>query len=415
MKIPKIVKSMDHLDDDIIAEAANSARVGKKNLWIKWGAVAASFAVVALSAALLVPMLMSQDGVNNGDQGQLPQHQTGQSNESTDVQAQIPQEIVPNKYKDVMHENSAIIWRWEYKTVYEKYPLLNFGGKEYGGRGREINSSLLGEKLGSAEARGEDIYEERIYTENFDVYAINGIDKDYLVAVKMEGKYYVFDAHSEKAPDTFGELMDRFSLPSILKLKKFSLGDKYYSLNDNADVWAILKNCRDAKVVRKDMNALFDKEGMISFTVISEHLAVYKNVFRVSADGYIWTNAFDYAYAYYIGEDNAKSIIDHAKVNSKEIPTEPYQYSVSGKIVDIKDGYFLLDDTEICIDAKDGRTYKIISTDIRVSRHFDFEGIKVGDIVIVYYDGVMKSGNLIEGAYGMAEGFLVDDDILIPE
>ena len=41
----------------------------------------------------------------------------------------------------------------------------------------------------------------------------------------------------------------------------------------------------------------------------------------------------------------------------------------------------------------------------------------VGNIVVVTYDGVIKEGNLIEGAINMQKGFLAKEDfgVLIPE
>ncbi len=391
MKIPKIAKSMEYLDNDLIAEAANAKQRGKKKAWIKWSAIAASLAVVALAVTLMIPMLTAQD-------------------ENKSVPAQ-------DHYKDVTVQNYAIVWPWEYKTVFEKYLTLNFDGREFNARGREISQSMIGEKLGMGEASGQDFYAERIYTESFEVYEINDVSSEYLVAAKMEGKYCVFDAHAEHAPKTLGKLIDTYSLKKVLRLNKFSMDDKYFSLDGDSEIWEILQNCRDARAVTKEEDAGISERGeSVSFTVTSEQLATYKVVLRISEDGYLWTNAFDYAYIYNIGTDAASSIIDYAKSKAREIAQEPYQHTVIGKIVEINDGYFLLDDTEICVDANKGRVYKILSTDIRVRRHFEFEKLDVGRIVVVYYDGVIQSGNLIDSAYGMSKAYAVSNDVvLIPE
>ena len=386
MKTPKIAEALLHLDDDIISEAVEGERVKKKLSFVKWGAIAASIAAVALSTALLVPLLM-------------------QKNEGSTV------DKVQTKYKDVAVQNAAIVWPWEYKTVAEKYLTLNFEGNEFGTRGREISEALIGERLGIGEATGQDFYEESMYTESFEVYSVKDVSSEYVVAVKMEGKYYVFDAHSESAPDTLGELMDTYSLEGTVRLDKFSYGEKYYSLSEYARVWDILSGCKSAPSVSKEEDASVSESGeSISFTVTSEQLGTYKVVLRISEDGYLWTNVFDYAYIYNIGKNAASEIIAYAKANSKEIPEEPYRYNVIGRITKVSEGYFLLDDTEICVNEDDGKVYKIISTDLRVRRHLEFEKLGEGDIVIVYYDGRVTGENVIDAAFDMAEVYAIYDN-----
>lgn len=37
MSIPKIVKAMDNIDNDLISNAVEYKRTKKKNSWVKWG------------------------------------------------------------------------------------------------------------------------------------------------------------------------------------------------------------------------------------------------------------------------------------------------------------------------------------------------------------------------------------------
>lgn len=57
MKTPRIVNAISHIDDDIIISATKSKKVVKKNIWIKWASLAASFAVIIIVAAVAVPTL----------------------------------------------------------------------------------------------------------------------------------------------------------------------------------------------------------------------------------------------------------------------------------------------------------------------------------------------------------------------
>ena len=113
----------------------------------------------------------------------------------------------------------------------------------------------------------------------------------------------------------------------------------------------------------------------------------------VTADGYLWTNAFDYGYLFNIGEDAAGKIIKYAKENSTEAEYEPYQKAIVGKIVEISEEYILIDDSVLCNDPSDGIAYRIQLNDVRISRYVDRRIIKVGDTVRVTYDGEVDNQN----------------------
>ena len=57
MKTPRIVNAIGHIDDDLINSATKSKKVAKKNIWIKWTSLAASFAIIIIVAAVAVPTL----------------------------------------------------------------------------------------------------------------------------------------------------------------------------------------------------------------------------------------------------------------------------------------------------------------------------------------------------------------------
>ena len=393
MKTPKIAQSMNHLDDDLITEATHEEKRAFKAVpFLKWGSLAACFCILIAAAFLILPTLQQN---NTPTQSKNPLYQTIQT------------------------ENSAIVWPWEYKTVYEKYLSLFYDGKEYDGRGREICAELLGEALGEGEAKGYDIYTEKLYTEHFTIYRINGVSSEYLIAAEMEGKFYVFDAHEQNAFATLGEMLDTFSMEQNVQLNYFSMQGKnqktkYYSLADDSTIWEILNGCRSAKAVNGD--SWRTQADYISFTVTSEALGVYKNAMYVTEDGYLWTNAFDFANVFEIGEEAANEIIRYVKQNAEQAEFIPYKITIPGIITEVGEDYFILDTTPVCINKHDGKTYNIMADALGIRRVLEFEKVGVGDIVVVTYDGEITEGNLIAGATNMQKGILSKEEagVLIP-
>ena len=174
--------------------------------------------------------------------------------------------------------------------------------------------------------------------------------------------------------------------------------------------------CRDAEFV-EDENWGESDRSYLSFTAASDALGIYKRVFNVTEDGYIWTNIFDYAYIFRIGREAAGQIISYAAENGTESEAEPYNASLGGTLTEIADGYILVDDTVLCSDENDGMTFKVYLNDLRISRCIDFGGIGVGDIVVVYFTGDIDAdaGNLVEGAFSLSKGTISGGGVSVPE
>ncbi len=147
--------------------------------------------------------------------------------------------------------------------------------------------------------------------------------------------------------------MNRFSVNGD------SPNKKHYTLSNDDYVWEVLAGCENAPFVEDEKWVAHDRE-YYSFTITSETLGVYKVAMYVTADGYLWTNAFNYQYLFNIGEDAAGKIIKYAKENSTEAEYEPYLNTIVGKITEITDEYILLDDSVLCTNPDDGITYKIL-------------------------------------------------------
>lgn len=391
MKTPRTANAVGHIDDDLINAAAESKKKSKRNPWLKWGSIAACFALLVIAGTAILPSLFGGDGGTTG------------------------------KYKDFIQAGeSAIIWPWEYQTVYEKYTELKFDGIEYLGRGREVSASHVGKIIGNHTVVGYDeINSGKKYTEEFEVYKLKDAAQSQFVAVKMEGKYYVFKNDEYAPPSTLGELFDLVDLSKVIELNSFSengdSADKnHYTLNDDNYIWEVIAGCRDAAFIDTSANVENGKE-YLSFTITSETLGVYKVAMYVTKDGYLWTNAFSYQYLFNIGEDATGKIIKYAKENSTEAEYEPYQNRIAGKIVEITNEYILIDDTVLCNDPADGITYKVLLNDLRISRYVDHEIIKVGSTVQITFEGEIDEANTIDSAISASQVKISGGDVLIPE
>ncbi len=98
----------------------------------------------------------------------------------------------------------------------------------------------------------------------------------------------------------------------------------------------------------------------------------------------------------------------------------PETYMLVGNVIEIGDGYVIIDDTEVCEDSKDGRRFTVLTSDLRVSRCFEFRGFDVreGDLVVVLFDAPIAVGEdgTVSGAVDLKHGYLLEQgDIAIPE
>lgn len=388
MKIPKIAEALGYLEDDLIVGAAVQKKVRGKSTWRKWGSLAACLAAV-LAVAWIIPLFRS----------------TGTT-----------------KYKDytISGSETDVEWPWEYKILYERYPAVTFDGREYRTRAREITVDLLGEVLGTCMAEGYDIYQNKTHTERFEVRGIIGVSADRFVAVGASESFYVYMVDDSTKPATLGELLSDWGLAQNLKLSHFDKCEGFkekgrFAVHDDAYIWQILSECRDSELYADIDSWERGGRNYLSFTATSAALGAYKKALYITEDGYLWTNIFDYAYIFFIGEDAAEKILHYSQSNSVQAESQPYENTIAGTLTEIGEGYILVDDTVLCVDEKDGTAYKIFTDDIRIRRCLECTNIAVGDTVVVKYQGSASESHEIVGAYSVYAGRLIDGDIAVPE
>lgn len=396
MKNKRLLNIVGEIDDRHIIEAAPAAKKVRKPVWVKWGAMAACLALVVMAATMMF-----------------------NTNDASTVLIGGVEREYGNAH--IIGGESAIEWPWEYKTLSEQYTSVMIDGREYVSTGISLDSTLIGETLGVYDVEGYDSYTEKKYQIQAEVFENSGIATEHIVAVKLGENYYTFTNREYNPPATFGEVLDEYNLENVLVFDRFRTYDGHtetgcFRLEDDGYIWKVLNDCRDAAFIQDDTWNRSKREH-ISFTATSDSLGVYKRVFYVSADGYIHTNIFDYAYLFQIGKEAAEKIISYVSENGMEAVSEPYTNTLSGTITAIRDGYILVDDSILCKKESDGMTFKIPMGDLRISRCIDFEKIGVGDLVVVSFTGVVDidGGNIVDGAYSLTKGILSDGSVSVPE
>lgn len=395
MRKRKISEIIGNINQKYVDEAAAYTGIEKHDRPYarkKWSGLAASFALLMLAGAAILPAVLK------GSEADSAKYKYYISGAERDME-----------------------WPWEYKTDSEKYQTIEFNGNAYSIKNlNSIDTELLGDALGTCKAEGIDPYTGKEYTETFEVRKINGVSEERLVAAGNDNGFYVYRLNEETTPATFGEMIELYGLTQNLQFNHYTVCEGYdekgyFTVNDDAYIWQILSECRDARLYSE--TDVFDgsNRNYLTFTATSDALGVYKGAVYISEDGYFATNIFDYSYIYFIGEEAAGKIINYVKNNSAKAAFEPYELTIAGTLTEIGDGYVLVDDRVLCTNEEDGTVYKIYTGDIRMRRCIECTDIKVGDTVAVKYRGNISDGNEIGNAYSMYKGTLVDGGLAIPE
>ena len=286
-------------------------------------------------------------------------------------------------------------WSWDKLSTFEKYSRIEIGRVKYFSTERTIAEKLLGDYLGEYIAFGysshfsssfcEDVIE---HTETFKVYEIKDISSDICVAVEIENKYYVYRVEIEERPKTLGEFLELYNLEKTLNLRRFNdtreEKNTNYALENDDYIWEMLYSCKEGRLCNND-GGLWNITGdYLQFTATSEQLGTYKKVFYITESGYIKTNLLEYAFVYYIGEEQGQKIIDYARENCHEVLNDKYEYKIVGNVTEIGEGYMLIDDSAFCKNKDDGMVFRVSTEEMKIQRKCG--EIDEGDIVAVFFE-----------------------------
>lgn len=202
MKTPRIVNAIGHIDDDLINSATKSKKIAKKNIWIKWTSLAASFALIIIVAAVAVPTLFGDENTtlpilsgNNtvtNDNGSTTSQTINQENthsnnaEPTTSGGNDNTTTATNNDSTTQPAHEAVLSEAYFynvsEGVFSTYILC----------GKVISEDKIGSKIDdvSVSAGWKNNANEWLTTETLraEVYLINDISKDVAVALKFIDK-----------------------------------------------------------------------------------------------------------------------------------------------------------------------------------------------------------------------------------
>ncbi|MCI5793729.1 MAG: hypothetical protein MR022_02105 [Ruminococcus sp.] len=219
---------------------------------------------------------------------------------------------------------AVIIPRWDERTLPTQFMEFDLNGIDYNTKDHIIEDSYIGGFLGAVTMEGQDVYEERMYSINAEVFGINSISSNCAVAVKFNGydSYYVYTNRSY-SPATLGELVDALKLNDTISFGTLTPDDKTFVADyDKSIISGLLNEYRDCAT-------LFDYAGyrrLFSVSASVEMLGITNKSFAVTEDGYITTNIMDRGYAFYIGEYKAREIADRLGIDNIERDTTPQDF-----------------------------------------------------------------------------------------
>lgn len=210
MKTPRIVNAIGHIDDDLINSATKSKKIAKKNIWIKWTSLAASFAVIIILAAVAVPTLFGDGNVSlpigvgdttvNGETTNPIIDNNGtvtsptENKDTPHIDNGKPTDVVNDNTTTTANNDSTTKPVTGNEAAFSEAYVYNVSDGEFSTyvSGKVISENNIESKFDdvSVSAGWKNSFDEWLTTETLraEVYLINGISKDVAVALKFIDK-----------------------------------------------------------------------------------------------------------------------------------------------------------------------------------------------------------------------------------
>ncbi|MBE6694485.1 MAG: hypothetical protein E7589_06955 [Ruminococcaceae bacterium] len=427
MNSEDIFEAIGEIDDDLLAREERSDTTKRRNIFMKIGAVAASFAVVAAAVTYTVKHFTAYPPNNDS----FPP--------TTDAVNGIPLKdnslVLWNDGReynntDVIMQNSAYIWPWDCRKIHDQFGTIEFDGNRYGVRmawveGENLPTSMLAEKLGDGVGKGYDVYEEKEYTIDCEIFSIKGVADGHIAAVKYYGHDEIYVIIKEGMPeyDTLGDMISFLNLTENIVFAQFYHNEgkaqsALYGVDSDtsAEIWKLLAYCSDAKSVEEPYFSVW-VDGVVSFTLNSKALGVDNMSFGITDSGYVVTNLMNYAHYFYIGEDAAAQIIEYTLAHKTEAPPAT-TFKLIGRITEVGEDYIKIDDSVMMKNEDDGMIFTVYATDMNVKRYLMRGFLHVGELVVITHEGIYADApTVVTTAINLEEADYItkDGDVYIPE
>ena len=223
---------------------------------------------------------------------------------------------------------------WDEMPAYDKFRSFTHDGKEYRGFRLADGSGIIpenavGEKLYDVTMSTIEMFSEKEFTINAQVYAITDIQPEAAVAVRFEGtdEYCSFRRGDYCLPATLGELIDELDLMDSMSfgniwIPEKGMGNAYYTYDpipvsaDHAKLlMQLFEECRDIKC-ESDDDIMFSRQ-VFSVTADVEKAGIANRYIGFMEDGYMITNIMEYAFCFNIGTERVQRLEKAFKISEQ--------------------------------------------------------------------------------------------------
>ncbi len=360
MKEKKLLDALNEIEDKFINEVRPGLKKKSKIIKIKWIAAVACFAIlvsiaIPLSKAISSQFISEEEttvktvGENTTETGEGITETVEEILSSEENVTEIFPEI-GNQFETTVIEGICKPLEkdyWKKLDVNQQYSYIKFENDTYENTNTEILVSLLGKKIADTTAKGTDLYNQKTYTKDAEIFSIKTIDKTCAVAVKFEenNKYFVYTNPNCKF-GTLGEIIEKLSLEENISISK-----SLYNLDDTPDYSAIKykpieKNAVFEKLLDDKQLPVFEEQYVVSTSNFVVHFTIdpiypaYKITdccFIVDPAGYLTVRVLNRDYYFFIGKKKANNFIDYVVMNyegKRLVATTEQQVVYNGAITE---------------------------------------------------------------------------------
>lgn len=368
----EIFKALENTDDDLLEKCENYS-ASKIKVKSKWFAAAAA-AVFICAIGIGIHFMKSDNGIKTSGSESIEDiavisSTAASSHEDTEESTTVMNDVGEKTTKkstgnnlSALNQNAGSgntkqteiaatstyptesqdlyeIPQWDEMNLAEQFSGFERDGNSYlVNSGVTIDKSRIMGKLGDVTLTGYDVYTDKEYSANAELYSISKISDNYMAAIKYEGCEDFYPCENlDYHPADLQQLINDANLREELTFNGiyYSYFDdelNNYNVNysvDNSDVfWTELfdKVGNPQAINAEDIPDEFfnDYDFMYDSKLIDRGIGL-------NDKGYIITNIPVTGSAFYIGEENVKAFADYIDKNfSKEVevfPAEPFDDS----------------------------------------------------------------------------------------
>lgn len=330
MKKENISAFLSGIDEKYIEEATKIKK--KHSTIIRYTSIAACFIVAIIAGVLLSnPHFSAQPPVSTDTTTAAASPESGNGeNKYPEIATEATDEIVTEPATETVTETGMMIMpQWDDLTLPMRYMEAVLGDITYFTQNTEISAENVLAFMGDTTMTGYDIYEDKTYTVNAQIYSVKSISTECAVAVRIDGseEYYMY-INTFYEPDTLGDFISDLDLKNTVSFRKAyidifdytALSSTHrqivYSDFDDNVIWDMLSDVLTAENTK--YNHPYDR---ISVETDLEILG-YKNIsFCITPDGYIITNILNTQKCFFVGTEKFDYFDKYLKDN---VPFKEY-------------------------------------------------------------------------------------------